>query len=133
MLHCPNLSHVHIALFIWLIHISNNKLIISKLSNCQINPFTRQVSSMIHSARPTLPPVANIVFAWNLLCFEKWGRTDRRTDGRTTWTKTVITNGRDCGLAGLINNMYFYPPGPSQIVVHYFTHVSPPNKLKLQC
>ena len=39
---------------------------------------TRQarVSSMIHLARPTVLPIANIVFAWNLFCFEKWGRTD---------------------------------------------------------
>ena len=38
---------------------------------------TRQVSSMIHSARPTVPPVANIVFDWNLFSFKKWGRTDK--------------------------------------------------------
>ena len=31
---------------------------------------------MIHSARPTGLPVVNIVFAWNLFCFEKWGRTE---------------------------------------------------------
>ena len=35
---------------------------------------------MIHSARPTVSPVANIVFDRNLFCFEKWGRTDGRTD-----------------------------------------------------
>ena len=29
----------------------------------QIQLYTRQVSSMIHSARPTVSPVANIVFA----------------------------------------------------------------------
>ena len=39
---------------------------------------TRQVSSMIHSARPTVSPVANIVFAGNLFCFEKLGLTDGR-------------------------------------------------------
>ena len=33
---------------------------------------------MIHLARPTVSPVANIVFAWNLFCFEKWGRTNGR-------------------------------------------------------
>ena len=36
---------------------------------------------MIHIARPTVSPVVNvmnIVFAWNLFCFKKWG-----TDGRT--------------------------------------------------
>ena len=37
---------------------------------------TRKVSSMIHSARPTVSPVVNIVFAWKLFCFEKRGRTD---------------------------------------------------------
>ena len=42
---------------------------------------TRQVSSMIHSARPTVSPVANII-VFALICFvcEKWGRTDGRTD-----------------------------------------------------
>ena len=44
---------------------------------------TRQVSSMIHSAWPTVSPVANIIFAWNLFCFEKWGRT--------ACAKTMIT------------------------------------------
>ena len=40
---------------------------------------TRQVSSMIHSARPTVSPVANIVFA--LFCFARFWKvgTDRRT------------------------------------------------------
>ena len=47
-----------------------------------ITSITRQVSSMIHSARPTVSPVANIVFALNLFCFEKWGRTDGRTSVR---------------------------------------------------
>ena len=41
---------------------------------------TRQVSTMIHSARPTVSGVANIVFTWNLFCLEKWGRTDLQTD-----------------------------------------------------
>ena len=38
---------------------------------------------MIHSARPTVMPVANNVFALNLFCFEKWdGHTDGRMNGR---------------------------------------------------
>ena len=49
---------------------------------------------MIHSARPTVSPVANIVFALNLFCFEKWGRT--------TCAKTVITTGRDSGSSSWI-------------------------------
>ena len=38
---------------------------------------------MIHSASPTVSPVANIVFAWNLFCFEKWGWTDARNRAKT--------------------------------------------------
>ena len=58
---------------------------------------TRQVSSMIHSAKPT---VSNIVFA--LLDFEKWGRTDVLT----TCAKTIIPTGRDCGSAEWINTSF---------------------------
>ena len=35
---------------------------------------------MIHSARLTVSPVANMVFTWNLFRFEKWGRTDGQSD-----------------------------------------------------
>ena len=56
---------------------------------------------MIHAPRPTVSPVANIVFAWNLICFETWVRTD----GRMTWAKTMITTARDCELASWINKM----------------------------
>ena len=43
---------------------------------------TRQVSSMIHSARPTDPPAVNIVFAWNLFCFARFWEVETylRTD-----------------------------------------------------
>ena len=54
---------------------------------------------MIHSARPIVTPVANIVFA--LFCFsrfEKWGRTD----GQHV-RKMIPTTGRDFGLAEWIN------------------------------
>ena len=53
---------------------------------------------MIHSAIPTISPVVNIVFAWNLFCFEECGRMDRRT----TCAKTMISAGRDCGV-GLVD------------------------------
>ena len=66
--------------------------------------YTRQVSSMIHSARPTVSLVVNIVFDWNLLVlryFLKWGRTDGRTE---ICAKTMITTGRySCGSAEWIN------------------------------
>ena len=55
---------------------------------------------MIHLARPTVSPVVNIVFAWNLLRFEKWGRTDGRTDGRHVqkqWSLPAVTVGRPRG------------------------------------
>ena len=57
---------------------------------------TRHVLSMIHSARPTVLLVVNIVFAWNLLCFEKWGRTYVRTYGRHVqkqWSLPPVTVG----------------------------------------
>ena len=40
---------------------------------------------MILSARPTVSPVVNIVFAWNLFClldFEKWGQTDNKCENK---------------------------------------------------
>ena len=58
---------------------------------------TRKVSSMIHSARPTVSPVENIVFAWNLFCFARFWKLGM--DGRITRAKTMITTGRDCGSA----------------------------------
>ena len=57
---------------------------------------------MIHSARPTVLPVANIVF--NLFWFAKFWKVD----GQATFVKTMITTGRDCGLAEWINN-FVYP------------------------
>ena len=53
---------------------------------------------MIHSARPAVSPVANIVFA--LFCFarfEKWGRTDDMCENNDPTC-------RDCGSAERINN-----------------------------
>ena len=43
---------------------------------------TRQVSSMIHSAIPTVSPVVNIVFAGNLFCFARFWKMGKniRTD-----------------------------------------------------
>ena len=66
--------------------------------------WTRHVSSMIHSARPNVSPVVNIVFAWHLFCFEKW---NGRTYGRMTCAKTMITIGRDCGAAKWIKKYGF--------------------------
>ena len=72
-----------------------------------------QVSSMIHSARSTVSPLVNIVFALNLfvflLDFEKLG-TNIWTVRRTTCAKTMITSDRDCGSAEWINT--FITGGP---------------------
>ena len=68
-------------------------LVQASITNAKI--YTGQVSSMIHSARHI---VANIVFAWNLFCFEKW----------MTCAKTKITTGRDCGSAWWINKTNNY-------------------------
>ena len=57
---------------------------------------------MIHSARPTVSPIAKHCFL--LFCFarfEKWERTDRRT----TCAKTMIHAGRNFGLAEWINSV----------------------------
>ena len=52
---------------------------------------------MIHSTRPIVMPVANIVFCCFVLLDLKSG------DGRTTCAKTMIPTGRGCGLAEWIN------------------------------
>ena len=52
---------------------------------------------MIHSARPTVSPVANIVFCCFVLLNLKSG------DRQTTYAKTMIPTGRDCELAEWIN------------------------------
>ena len=52
---------------------------------------------MIHSARPTVSPVAKIVLHFILLNFEKWGRTDDVSESNDP-------SGRNCGLAKWIKN-----------------------------
>ena len=83
---------------------------------------TRQVSSMIHSARPTVSPVANIVFVWYLFCFEKWGRTYVRT----ICAKTMITTDRDRGSASWINKplstFYLWPFVSFQHSLNFLAH-----------
>ena len=69
----------------------------------------RQVSSMIHSSRPTVSPVVNIVFAWNLFCFEKWGQTYRRTNGRHVqkqWSLPAVTVGWPRGSTSKIHDTF---------------------------
>ena len=54
------------------------------------------MSSMIHSARPTLSPVANIVFA--LFCFARFWKVG--TDGRHVqkqWSLLAVTAGQQSG------------------------------------
>ena len=48
---------------------------------------------MIHSASFTVSPVASIVYAWNLSCFEKWGRTDG-WHVKIQWPLPVVPVGR---------------------------------------
>ena len=62
---------------------------------------TRHVSSVIHSARPTVSPVATIIICCFVLLDLKSG--DGRAYGRTTCAKIMITTGRDCGSAEWIN------------------------------
>ena len=51
---------------------------------------------MIHSARPYRPAVVNIVFHWNLFCFETWGRTYGQ-HVRKQWSLSTVTVGRPRG------------------------------------
>ena len=62
----------------------------------------RPMSSMIHSARPTVSLVATIVLCCFVLLDLKSG--DGRTNGRTTCAKIMITTGRDCGSAEWIKS-----------------------------
>ena len=64
---------------------------------------TTQVSSMIHSARPIVTPVANIVLCCFVFLDVKSG--DGCTDGRTKCAKTMIPTCRDFGLAEWINTL----------------------------
>ena len=53
---------------------------------------------MIHSARPTVSSVANIVVAWNLFCFARFWKVG--TDGRHVrkqWSPPAVTVGRPSG------------------------------------
>ena len=64
---------------------------------------------MIHSARPTVPPIVNSILNWNFVLwdFEKCGRTVG-VDVQTPRVKIVITTGRDCGSALLINFYWIF-------------------------
>ena len=61
---------------------------------------------MIHLARPTVTPVVNIVFAWNLFCFARFWKvgTDVCPNGlmdgqhvRKQWSLQAVTVGRPSG------------------------------------
>ena len=58
------------------------------------------MSSLIHLAKPTVWPVAIIIFMWRLFC-DILKNVDGRTDGNM-W-KIMITTSWDCGLAEWIN------------------------------
>ena len=86
---------------------------------------TRQASSMIPSARPTAPPVANIIFmrrfCFLLRVFVKWRRTNVQTDyGRTTRVKKFITTGNNSGSDKWIKNCTFGPVNMSGLPAHHF-------------
>ena len=73
-------------------------------------------SSMIHSTRPTVTPVATIVINSFVLLYLKRG------DGRTICAKTMITTDRDCGLAEWIKRRGIYSSNCCTLSV---THSSP--------
>ena len=59
---------------------------------------TRQVSS-IQSARPTVSPEMNIVFAWNLFCFARFWKV--RMDGQHVRKLPAMSLGRPSGSKNL--------------------------------
>ena len=59
---------------------------------------TRQVPSMIHSAKPTVPSSSKHCFL--LFCFARFEKC------RPTCAKTMILTDRDCGLAEWINSCW---------------------------
>ena len=64
-----------------------------------------KMSSMIHSARSTVPPATVTIFTWKLLCFGRFWKvgTDRL---KYVWT-TCVKTGRDCGSAEWIKTPIF--------------------------
>ena len=81
---------------------------------CETTLITRQVSSMIHSARPTptVLPVVNIVFEWNLLSFARFWKveTGGQTDGqhvRKQWSLPAVTVGQLSGSTTLQEKKMF--------------------------
>ena len=111
---------------------SLSESIFNPSSRCLKNKFnTRQglVSPMIHSARPTVSPVANIVLFCQILKSGD-GRTYGLTEGRTTCSKTIIHTGRDCGAAEWVNKFFFseimwplsYQPGPGRTLNGHYVN-----------
>ena len=71
---------------------SSGESLFAVLPDLLILKKTRQVSSVIHSARPTVSPLVNVVFAWNLLWFARFWKV--RTDGqhvRKQWSLPAVT------------------------------------------
>ena len=84
----------------------------------RINEYKTCVPLMIHSAIPTVPPVAITILSWTLFCFARFRNmgTDGRTDRQTTGSKIVIATGRDCG-SGWVDQ-YRMAPRRSTIWLH---------------
>ena len=100
----------------WLIWCLETLFLLEKINkNLKL---TRQVSSMIHSARPTVSQVVNIVFVWNLFCFARFWKAV--TDGQLwkqwrlpvwkQWRLPAVTVGRPSGSITLpcFLNLVFY-------------------------
>ena len=120
IINLPKISWVNNS-FTWVINFYDKKENVSVAGGCNCKgrvyyqqwppkkSTTRQVSSMIHSAKPTVSPVVNIVFTWYLYCLARFWkvRTDGRWDGRTKCLNTMITTGSGCGSATWIKTLHF--------------------------
>ena len=95
--YCKVFSHSKSSLFV-LFRIDLSKFPSKQGVQMKVS-WTRQVSSMIHSARPTVSPVPNIVFAWNLLCFARFFKRKVLRYEQHMRKQCSLPGGRDCGSA----------------------------------
>ena len=72
---------------------------------CQYNIYKTCVPSMIHSARPTVLPVAITILAWKLFCFARFWKVG--TDGRTDNTCENCDHHRPWLWVGLVDQKRF--------------------------
>ena len=82
---------------------------ILRCTPCSFVKYTKNKIGVINDPLGQAHSHASSKQCFLLFCFsrfEKWGRTDVRTYGRTTWAKTMNPTGRDFGLIEWINKKW---------------------------